>query len=136
MCFGWRGGDNKKEICNGKNACGEEAEETSVLYFIGVWVEERHSDKEQSWNNRSRTATGVKKNTRVWQRRILSRCRYGGPSRKRALWSLHFMVRYGRRSLEITGGFVSAVNSRNVTGIVINNSWSNTLMKKLQNALS
>lgn len=35
--------------------------ETSVSYFIGVWVEERHTEKEQSWNNRSKSSTGVKK---------------------------------------------------------------------------
>ncbi len=51
----------KREICSGKNACREEAEETSVLYFSGVWVEE--STVIKSWNNRSRSAPGVK-NTR------------------------------------------------------------------------
>lgn len=41
MCFGWSGGDNKKEICSGKNAHGEEAEETSVSYFIGFgWMKD------------------------------------------------------------------------------------------------
>lgn len=41
MCCGWSGDDNKKEICSGKKACGEEAEETSVSYFIGVWCERK-----------------------------------------------------------------------------------------------